>query len=253
MIKKFLLVIIFISGFILGGVFSFHFFSIKNNENSLLVKKTPSLTPISIQVLTSPSITIFSSFPISPTPPEINQSGLPAIRIYYQNKKDWATYIDLKGGFSFQYENNPSGPAKFYEKINDFKEGEFVDVFSCFTPNEGPFAGNENCSFEYTVKVYYNYTGGSRRIWLINNLPFEKECDISLYPRYYADVYLGNKRGLLYTSECEGSFGVTYLLFPKAGSKMIVVLKDSHSIDLDKKKIKINDFFYETLSTFKFE
>lgn len=248
--KFFLFLMIFIFGFILGIVLGFYFFSVKNRRDSLSVKITHSLTPTPI--LISASITLSPSATISPTPFENNQSDLPVIRIPYKNKKDWASYVDSKDGFSFEYQNNPSGAAKFYEKIKNFKEGEYVDVFSCFTPPEGPAVGKEICSLEYGVKIYYNYNGGSRRDWLARNFNLWENCDTSLYPRYYADVYLGSNKGLLYTSECEGSFGVTYLLFPKS-NKMIVIFKDGHSIDIEKKKIKISDFFYERLSTFKFE
>lgn len=101
----------------------------------------------------------------------------------------------------------------------------------------------------YQIKIYNNYDGGSRRVWFKNNINLFNQCNL---PIYYADIYLSNIKGLLITSEAGSSWGSSYFIFPK-GKLMIVINKDYFFFDSKAKKIRIDDYFYQRLTTFRFD
>ncbi|MCX7880986.1 MAG: hypothetical protein N2482_00520 [Patescibacteria group bacterium] len=252
MIKKIIIIsLVFIAGF-LGGFFANQKIISKktiNIEKSFTINQ-PSPSTIIGQYYNNqnptPSATpIITSLPTTASPA---QESLPVIRIPYQPKTNWQIYKDKIAGFSFQYQNIPTGESLSYEKINYYKEGEKVNITSCFTPKQNP-SHTELCSTLYEITIYNNYDGSSRRIWFKNNLNSFYQCNL---PIYYADIYLNNINGLFITSECNSSWGSTYLVFPK-GKLMIVIYKNGLSLDTKTKEIKIDDIFYQRLTTFKFD
>lgn len=246
--KIILIILIFVLGF-LSGILIYPIFFIPQKEN-VITKKQSAKKEQKINI--SPTDKISVTLPPSYSP--INENGnqnnnsLPIININYQPRPDWETYKDNVAGFSFQYQNNPD-EYNSYEKINDYEYGKSVNIYSCFTPKQGPSAGQTVCSVFYQIKIYNNYDGGSRRVWFKNNINSFNQCNL---PIYYADVYLSNIKGLLITSECGSSWGSGYFIFSK-GKLMIVIKKDYFFFDSTAKKIKIDDYFYQRLATFKFD
>ncbi len=248
--KKIILgIVIFFIGLGLGIFISLNYFQ-KNSPSKKTVsispslKKEPTLPPPTQSPKENDTITSSpTSIPITQTKNE----SLPIIRIPYQPKTDWTTYKDDIAGFSFQYNNIPTGEYNSYQKINKYEFGKNVEVYSCFTPKAGPSANQDVCNHFYNLSVYNNYDGGSRRLWFMNNFKDMQNCNM---PKYYTDVYVDNIKGLLVTSECGSSWGNSYFLFPKG--KTMIVLNIYYFFVDEQKNIKIDESFYRILSTFKF-
>lgn len=170
----------------------------------------------------------------------------PLISISYVPKADWQTYADEIAKFSFQYETVSTQPHNLHGSLGSYQPGKDVMIMTCSTPsNSGPSAGKEACLRQYSVGVYTNYSGGSRRDWLSKNIDTGSDCQ-----RYYADVSVAGKNALLSTSDCS-SWGETFVLIPN-GSQMLVFLTDGYSRNDTTGKITLSDWLKETLSTFKF-
>ena len=114
-------------------------------------------------------------------------------------------------------------------------------IMGCSTPPNA----QEVCLEQYTVTIYSNYNGGSRRDWMSKNINDYSDCQ-----RYYTDVSVAGKNAMISTSDCS-SWGETYILIPN-GSQMIVFLTEGYSRDNTTDKITLQDWIREALSTFRF-
>lgn len=213
------------------------FFALQNQKlakqmASVQVQSTPS--PI-------PTATPDETASQAPTGDLANQS----ITIKYSSKSDWQTYIDEVAKFSLQYDTIPTPPYSSHQSLGNHQAGKSITIMGCNTPPSGPGAGQEVCLEQYTVTVYANYNGGSRRDWMGKNINDYPNCQ-----RYYADVSVAGKNSLLATSDCS-SWGETYVLIPN-GSQMIVFLTKGYSRNNTTGKITLPGWIQEALSTFQF-
>lgn len=188
--------------------------------------------------LTDQILSTFEFFDkLLPTPETTN----PLISIPYNPKADWQIYTDEIAKFSLQYNTIPTQQYNSHQSLGNNQAGKSVMIMSCNTPPNK----QEVCLEQYTITVYTNYTGGSRRDWMSKNIHDYPNCQ-----RYYADVSVAGKNALLATSNCS-SWGETYILIPN-GSQMIVLLTKGYSRNDTTGKITLTAWVYEALSTFKF-
>ncbi len=207
---------------------------VKELEQRVFVPR-PLPSPTKTIMITIPPTPIESVFQ-TPAPPPTTSISIPS-----QTISGWETYTDPDAGFSVQYRTAPEGTLGFFMRYTNVEPGKGVKIETC---HQAPDKGTA-CIQYYTVHVYNNYDGASRRAWLQNsNLPGTAQCALR-----YADVYMAQKNALLATGEC-GSWGLTYILVP-SGNRMYVFELDWYSFDVETQQIVVRDDYREILSTFR--
>jgi len=184
---------------------------------------------------------ILSTFKFLDKPSPTSTTTIPSITIKYSPKTNWQTYTDEIAKFSFQYNINPAQPHNSHQSLGNNEAGKSVMIMGCSTPPNA----QDVCLEQYTVTIYSNYNGGSRRDWMSKNINDYSDCQ-----RYYTDVSVAGKNAMISTSDCS-SWGETYILIPN-GSQMIVFLTEGYSRDNTTDKITLQDWIREALSTFRF-
>lgn len=224
-----------------GGNYDEEIIYFKNNSHSFAVQSS--------DIKSRDQILSTFKFTNSATPSEAEgKETLQKLTINYSPKSELETYTDDIAKFSIQYQKAVKQPNSYHQILgSNTKAGGEVTIQSCHTPQDSLGPGKEVCLGQYTLKIYNNYDGGSRRTWLSKNFEyyFNSKCQ-----KYYADILIAGKNALLATSEC-GYFGETYILVPN-GSQMVVFSTEGYSRENSNGKIFLGDFIKNALSTFKF-
>lgn len=168
--------------------------------------KTPtsvSQVPVSTsQTSISPTQSVAKTT-ISPTPTVINETAdLKAEIIYFKQDPSLSTYTDNKAKFSVQYGANG--------KIASSEEGKEVSFLSCIKDPKLTNGKDELCLQGFSIQVYDDYNGGSRREWLLN-----KNSNLKTYELSYEDVVVSGVKTLIVSADDSGSLSWTYVLMPK--------------------------------------
>ncbi len=168
-----------------------------------------------------------------------------SLSIKYSPQADWQIYADEKARFSFQYNSVFSGQNGVRQSVVHSDPGRGVTINSCFIAEAGPAAGKEICSQYFSIGIYENYQGGSRREWMKANINDSLSC-----LKQYSDILIAGKNALVATSDCS-SWGETYILIPN-GSQMIVFIFQQNIRDEKTGNVNLPDDWQKTLATFKF-
>lgn len=185
------------------------------------------------------------SLEVTNKPSTVPVSTVSQMSIQYASKANWQTYTDEVSGFSIQFNTNPVQPYNSHQSLGLQQQGKSVSVNGCNTPPNGPTAGKEVCLEQYSIEIYNNYNGGSRREWFNQNFNNDPNCQ-----KYYSDLSLANRNAMIITSDCS-SWGETSVLVPN-GSQMIFFTTKGYSRNDSTGKIALSDWLQGALSTFKF-
>lgn len=141
-------------------------------------------------------------------PPEVpeaeeTEEGVVVETISYKENPSWQTYTNAEKKFSVQYPST--------SKI-DTQTNERVVFLSCGNyPPHGDL-----CLRGYSITVYDDYDGRSRREWLLRKFP-----DLKTYPLYYEEFVIQGKKSLLVGTADTGSNNDVFILIPNG--KMMYV------------------------------
>lgn len=175
------------------------------------------------------------------SPPKSNESAetteddYPSETIKYAPKSDWQSFIDNVAGYEIQF----APTSKVHENPGATVMGESLSITACRFKDP---QGNEVCLTDYSIRVFNNYTGGSRRVWLQENL--------DTYKPYFMNWIIGGKKALVAIDGNPGGSSSLNILIPH-GNQMIVFMVSGVAWDPDTGKVP--DLAYEksVLSTFK--
>ncbi len=179
--------------------------------------------------------TLSFSPPKSSESTETTGDDLPTATIKYSPKSDWQTYTDDLANYEIQFEPT----SKVHEYPGATVMGESLSVTACRFKDP---QGKEVCLTDYSIRVFNNYTGGSRRDWLQENL--------NAYKPYYMHWIIDGKNALVAIDGNPGGSSSLNILIPN-GNQMIVFMVSGVAWDPDTGKVP--DLAYEksVLSTFK--
>ncbi len=141
----------------------------------------------------------------------------------FEITEDWLKYEDNGAGFSVKYPD--------YYQLNDeaTQKGSKASFLNC----SGPY-----CGAGFTITLYDDYSGGSRREWLA------EKFDLSTYELTYEEIGVDGVNALVVNADDSGSNGMTYVVIPGGGSQIFLLTKTSGG--------ESNDFLNQILSTFEF-
>lgn len=151
------------------------------------------------------------------------------------------TYTDTIAKFSFQYSTAKNATGARME-LGTYEYGKKVTMKNCFVPAQ---QSKEICQNLYSISVFNNYDGGSRRVWLSENAVAYAGCG-----RYYKDITVSGKNALISTGPC-GSWGETFVVIPN-GKQMIMYSADHNARDEKSGEIKLPEWLNSSLKTFRF-
>lgn len=143
----------------------------------------------------------------------------------------WPTYTDTKAKFTVQY--GPQG------KISSSEEGKEVTFLACTTDPKLTNGRDELCLQGFSIRIFDDYNGGSRREWLINKNPSINSYDLS-----FEEVVVSGVNSLMVFADDPASMSFAYVLMPK-NNKMYELFYRGGKKSGDLLKTQI-------LSTFKF-
>lgn len=146
--------------------------------------------------------------------------------IAYKPDSSWSTYIDNIAKFSIQY-----GPQ---QKVVDHKEGKNVVFLTCSEDTDK----GQVCLSGFRIQVYNDYTGGSRREWLLKEFPSLKTYELS-----FEEVLVSGVKTLIVSANDPGSTSETYALMSKNNKMYMLAYPGGSKSKNEVKKV---------LSTFKF-
>ena len=189
------------------------------------IQPAPQPTPTPEVVITpTPEPTVAEVSQPSPTPITIE-------KIPYKPISSWQTYTDSQAKFSVQYPPNYKIGASFL--------GREVYFWSCVNdPKRG-----EVCLSGYTVRIFDDYDGGSRRAWA------EKKFGGIANP-YYEDVLVAGINALIVMESDPGSVSESWVLMPKANKMYVFGFPFGWNHETGEKPDF--DFIKQVLSTFRF-
>lgn len=180
---------------------------------------TPTTTP-----------TYSSSSPL-PEPPLPSPSPTPNIeKIIYKPDSTWQTYTDTTARFSIQYPSN--------YKLNDVVTGKSVNFLNCGQSTAGPI-----CTTGYSVNVFDDYDGGSRRAWLNRKQPG------FLIEPYFQDALVAGSKALIAMDGNTGGSTGSFILIPKGNRMYLFVFPFGWNPETKEKSGL--DFIKQILSTFR--
>jgi len=186
--------------------------------NSPLPSAQSSLSPLSTQ--SSPQVSVESN------------NSLPTNILTYTFHNDWQTYSDSIAGFSFQYP-----PRHKFAEIPI--EGKSVYVLNCFdSPQQ-----KDLCTSAFTIDIYKDYNGGSRRQWL--NEKF------SVYKPYYMNWVIDRVSALVAIEGNPGGSSGLFIAIPK-NKTMILFTASFVAWDPNTGKLPDLSYYNQILSTLKF-
>lgn len=164
------------------------------------VQPTPSLEPTP----TPQSSPVASS---SSTPKKVTKSTT--------DYTGWQTYRDTQAGFSIKY------PADHKTVDANVVAGKSVSFTNCALGT---------CSTGFSIEIYNDYTGGSRREWL------GTKFDLSTYQVTYEDYSVAGVNALIANVSDSGSTGAVYVVIPK-GNRVFLVSRGASGVDYLKSKL----------------
>jgi hypothetical protein len=162
-------------------------------------------------------------------------SELPSEIIKYAPKSDWQTYTDDLANFEIQFESS----SKVSDNPGATVKGESLSITSCqFNDPQG----KEVCLTDYSIRVFNNYTGGSRRTWF--------QANINSYKPYYVNWIIDGKKALVAIDGNPGGSSSLNILIPY-DNQIIVFWVSGVAWDPDTGELPDLSYFKSILSTFK--
>ena len=145
---------------------------------------------------------------------------------------NWQTLVDQVAKFSIQYPPN--------YKVAEYSNGSGGYLLGCINdPNRG-----ELCMSGFSIKIYNNYSGGSRREWLFAQYPNIKNFLIN---PVFKDLNVQNVNVLAVLDTNSGGSTGSWAIIPKG--TQIILLTFPVGGDISSPGFKSIKQF---LSTFKF-
>ena len=226
-------VLVVIVGLILlvASAYAGYWYGIQSAKVKTQSQPTSSTTPTPSQ----PSIT--SNEPPPPTSTPSANTPLENLQtevIEYSPKASWPSYTDRIAGFVVQYPPN-------HKLAENVMEGQSVDFLKC--DGKGPNTGKMVCLPAFSIDIYHDYDGGSRRVWLTSKVPF--------YRPYYQNFVINGAKALVAIEGNPGGSSWVSVAIPR-GSTMVVVSETGLSWDPDTGRLPDLSYLKQILSTFKF-
>jgi hypothetical protein len=155
--------------------------------------------------------------------------------INYSPKSDWQIFVDDLAGYEIQY----APTSKVHEYPGATIKRESLSIVACRFKDP---KGNDACLTDYSVRIFNNYTGGSRRVWFQEN--------IDSYKPYFMNWMIDGKNALVAIDGNPGGSSSLNILIPH-GNQMIVFMVSGVAWDPDTGKVPDLTYYKTVLSTFK--